>query len=202
MSTRRLAAAVAIALAAGAAHPDPLPVPGVALVVKDDPTPPIEPKKRFFKLRSGTKTLTTGRIVPPSPGGAGDPTLGGAAITVFNTGGAAQAVTHTLPAARWSLIGTPTNFKGYQFHDDTPADGPIVRVFVKPDKIFVAGGKTNWAYLLGAASQGSIAVRLALGTDEGWCVEAPAKTPASVYDTPARFVGAKGALPPACSSVP
>jgi hypothetical protein len=202
MSTRRLLAAVAIALRVGAAHADPLPIPCVSLVVKDDPTPPVEPKKRFFKLRSGTKLLTTGKIVPPSPGGAGDPTLGGAALTVFNTGATPQSVTYPLPAARWSLIGTPASFKGYQFHDDTPADGPIVRVFVKADKIFVAGGKTNWGYLLGTAQQGSVAVRLALGTDEGWCVESPAKVPASVYDTPARFVGTKGALPAACSPEP
>jgi hypothetical protein len=41
-----------------------------------------------------------------------------------------------------------------------------------------------------------------LGTEDGWCVEAPAKTPASVYDTPARFVGVKAAVPAACSPVP
>src|SRR4030095_6479138 len=104
------------------------------------------------------------------------------------TGATPQSVTHVLAAARWSLIGTAATFKGYQFHDDTPADGPVVRVFVKPDKIFIAGGKTGWGYLLGGAPQGSVAVRLAIGTDEGWCVEAPAKAPASVYDTPARFV--------------
>jgi hypothetical protein len=202
MSTRRLLAAVAIALWIGAVHADPLPVPCVSLVVKDDPTPPAEPKKRFFKLRSGTRLVTTGRIVPPPPGSAGDPTLGGATVTVFNTGGTPQAVTHVLPAARWSLIGSTANFKGYQFHDDTPADGPIVRVFVKPDKIFVAGGKSGWSYALGTAPQGSVAARLALGADEGWCVEAPAKAPASVYDTPARFVGAKDALPAACSPTP
>jgi hypothetical protein len=45
-------------------------------------------------------------------------------------------------------------------------------------------------------------VRLALGADEGWCVEAPAKEPAAVYDTPARFVGTKGAIPPSCPPLP
>jgi hypothetical protein len=202
MSTRPLLLAVAIALRVGAAHADPLPVPCVSLVVKDDPTPPVEPKKRFFKLRSGTKLLTAGKIVPPAPGSPGDPTLGGAVITIFDTGGTPQSVAYTLPAARWSLIGTTTSFKGYQFHDDTPVDGPIVRVFVKLDKLFVAGGKAGWGYLLDGAPQGSVAARLALGTDDGWCVEAPAKTPTSVYDTPARFVGAKGALPAVCSPAP
>jgi hypothetical protein len=83
MSTRRSWAAVAIALRIDAAHADPLPVPCVSLVVKDDPTPPVEPKERFFKLRSGTRLVTTGRIVPPPPGSAGDPTLGGATVSVF-----------------------------------------------------------------------------------------------------------------------
>src|SRR5262249_9227192 len=160
------------------------------------------PKKRFFKLRSGTKLATSGRIVPPSPGGAGDPTLGGATITVFATGGPSPIVPYALPASHWSLIGTTINFKGYQFPDKTPADGPIVLLFVKPDKIFVAGGKANWGYLLDGGPQGSVAARLTLGSDDGWCVEAPAKTPISINDTPARFVGAKGALPASCAPVP
>jgi hypothetical protein len=202
MSTRLVAAIILLAIRAGTLSAEPLPIPCVALVVKDDATPPIEPKKRFFKLRSGTRLLPADRIVPPAIGGAGDPTLHGATLVVRNTGGDGQSVTHVLPTARWSLIGTPATFKGWQFHDDTPADGPVVRVFVKPDKIFVAGGKTGWSYLLGPAPQGSMAARLVLGADDGWCVEAPAKAPASTYDTPARFVGAKGAIPAACPSFP
>lgn len=191
-----------LAALAGRGAAEPLPVPAVALVVKDDPTPPVEPKKRSFKLRAGTRLEPDVHIVPPPLGSGGDPTLGGGVLTVFNTGGTPQSATYELPAARWRVIGSAASFKGYHFHDDTPADGPVVRVFVKPDKIFVAGGKTGWTYLLGPAPQGSVAARLVLGTDAGWCVEAPAKAPATAHDTPARFVGAKGARPAACPAPP
>jgi len=198
-------ALVVIALIGGlpaVAPGDPVPLPAVSLVIKDDPVEPIIAKKRFFKLRSGTRIDSAVRIVPPPPGSAGDPTTGGAVLTVANVGGAPGLATYALPAGRWSLIGTAASFKGYQFHDDTAADGPVVRVFVKPDKLFVAGGKSLWTYFLGETPQGAVAVRLALGSDEGWCVEAPAKSPASLYDTPARFVGAKGAVPASCTPLP
>jgi hypothetical protein len=198
----RLSLALLVVALCARARAEPLVLPTVSLVVKDDATLPIEPKKRFFKLRSGTKTEPVVHIVPPAVGGAGDPTIGGATLTVYNTDGVPQVATYALPAARWSLIGTATTFKGYQFHDDTPVDGPVVRIFVKPDKIFVAGGKANWTYLLGTTPQGRVAARLALGADDGWCVEAPAQTPPAVYDTPVRFVGAKGARPPTCPPVP
>ena len=181
---------------------DPLPLPAMSLVVKDDAVPPIVPKQRAFKLRSGTRLAPVVHIVPPPIGSAGDPTLGGATLTIFNVGGPAQSATYPLPADRWSVIGSAENFKGWIFHEASPIEGPIVRVFVKPDKLFVSGGKTNWTYLLGPLPQGTVAVRLALGTDEGWCIEAPAKAPASSYDTPARFVGEKGATPTACTPVP
>jgi hypothetical protein len=133
----------AIALTAGVGGADPLPIPTVSLLLKDDPVPPLEPRKRFFKLRSGTRLEPVVHIVPPPVGSAGDPTQAGATLTVYNGAGSGQVATVTLPAARWSLIGSSENFKGYRFHDDTPIDGPIVRVFVKPDKIFVAGGRAN-----------------------------------------------------------
>jgi hypothetical protein len=174
---------------AAAAVADPLPIPTVHFVVRDDDVEPIEPKKRKFKLRSGTRQHPLVHIVPPVVGGPGDPTLHGATLTIHNVGGPAQSATYELPAARWRIIGTPENFKGWHFHDDTPADGPVVRVFVKPDKLYVSGGKSNWTFLLGAVPQGALAVRVALGGDDGWCVETPAKPPAERYDTPKRFYG-------------
>ena len=198
----RLALVVAVLGLTAPVHSDPLPIPAVALTVKDDPIEPITPKNRGFKLRSGTRKELVTHIVPPPFGSSGDPTLHGGMLTIFNVDGPPQSATYTLPAERWTVIGTPDNFKGYHFHDDTPADGPIVRVFVKPDKIFVAGGKTNWTFLLGPVPQGRLAVRLALGNDDGWCVEAPAKTPVERYDTPARFAGLKGAIPQSCTPLP
>jgi len=184
---------------ASVAAADPLPVPTVALVVKDDPVPPVDPEKRFFKFRSGTRLLPTNRIVPPAVGSAGDPTLFGATLTVTNVGGDPQTLTIDLPAARWKVIGTATLLKGYQFHDDDVSDGPVFRVFVKTDKLFVVGGRTDWTYVLSTTPQGGVAVRLDVGTGVSWCSEAPAKTPATIYDTPAKFVGVKGSIPALCA---
>jgi hypothetical protein len=199
---RLLATFACVTAFAGSAAAEPLVIPIVNLVVKDDPTPPIVPKKRSFKLRSGTRQEPVVHIVPPAIGSPGDPTIGGGVLTVLNTGGAPQVQSHPLPAARWTVIGSAENFKGWKFHDDTPADGPVMRVFVKPDKLYVSGGKTNWTYLLGATRQGSVSVRLALGTDDGWCMEAPAKAPVTIFDTPAKFVGLKGAIPASCPPLP
>jgi hypothetical protein len=167
--------------------------------VKDDVVPPIVPKKRSFKLRSGTRLEPVVHIVPPPIGSAGDPTLGGATLTVYDVGDPAQSATYPLPAERWQIIGTAASFKGYLFREESPLEGPVMRVFVKQDKLFVSGGRANWTFLLGSAPQGALGARLALGTDEGWCVEAPAREPASSYDTPARFVGAKGPAPATCT---
>ena len=170
--------------------------------MKDDPIEPISPKQRAFKMRSGTKQELLVHIVPPAIGSAGDPTLHGGVLTIFNVAGPPQSATYVLPAERWRIIGTPEKFKGWHFHDDTPEDGPIVRVFVKPEKIFVSGGKGSWTFLLGPVPQGRLAVRLALGSDDGWCVEAPAKPPFEVYDTAKRFAGLKGSIPSSCTPVP
>ena len=188
--------------AAAPVHGDPLPIPAVNLSVRDDAVAPIEPKKRGFKMRSGTQQDPFVHIVPPLVGSAGDPTLHGAVLTIYNVGGPPQSATYALPAAGWRLIGTPQSFKGYQFHEESPIEGPIVRVFVKPEKIFVSGGKVNWTYLLGPVPQGAIGVRFTLGSDEGWCVEAPAKPPFDRFDTPARFAGLKGAIPASCTPLP
>jgi hypothetical protein len=90
------------------ARSDVTVVPTVSLVVKDDPAPPIEPKKRYFKFRSGTQQEPIVHITPPPVGSADEPTIA-----------------------------------GYHFHDATAADGPVFRVFVKPDKLFMRGGRTN-----------------------------------------------------------
>jgi hypothetical protein len=177
-------------------------VPTVSLVVKDDVMPPIEPKKRYFKFRSSTRQEPVVHIVPPPIASADDPTLAGATLVVYNTGGVPQTVSIELPASQWTIIGTAANFKGYHFHSDNTAVGPVTRVFVKPDKLFVRGGKTNWTYLLGPDSQGSIAARLTLGEGTTWCSETPAKPPSSMNDTPSKFVGFKGSVPASCPALP
>ena len=45
---------------------------------------------------------------------------------------------------------------------------------MKADGITVKGGKVTWSYTLNAPRQGSVAVRLRLGSMDGWCTDAPA----------------------------
>lgn len=199
----RLTAAVLLAMAlVRPARADVVVVPTVSLNLRDDAAPPIEPKKRYFKFRSGTRLGPVVHITPPPVGSADDPTIAGATLTVYNAATAPQTATFTLDATYWTVIGTATSFKGYHFHDPTTGDGPVTRVFVKPDKIFVRGGKTNWTYVLGPAPQGTVAVRLTLGTGTTWCAAASFKPPSSTNDTPAKFVGLKGSVPTSCPTIP
>ena len=201
MKAGMLAAAVLLGALARVAGADPVLVPVVNLTVKDDPSPPIDPHKRSFKFRAGTK-LAAVHIALPAIGSAGNPTLWGATLVLYNAAGTGEFESIDLPPTEWHVIGTPANVKGYQFHDVTPADGPIVRLYVKPDKIFVSGGKDSWPYPLEVTPQQTLAVRLALGTGAEWCGAAPAKSPTTLYDTPAKFVGLKGSLAATCPPVP
>jgi len=53
------------------------------------------------------------------------------------------------------------------------------------------------------APQGTVAVRLKLGTGIELCGAAPGRSPAAANDTTAKFVGARNTTPPSrCPSVP
>jgi hypothetical protein len=45
-------------------------------------------------------------------------------------------------------------------------------------------------------------VRLLLGSGTEWCAASPFKPPSSTSDTPAKFVGLKGAVPAGCPAIP
>ena len=77
------------------------------------------------------------------------------------------------------------------------------RVQVRTNLITVKGGKAAWNYTLNEPQQGTVAVRLTLGTAQGWCAAAPAKLPASTNDKIDRFVGApKAGAPVSCPPTP
>ena len=149
------------------------------LSLKDDNVTPIElERRRRVVFRSLTELEPAGnRIVPPSPGSAGDPVSGGATLIVYNSnpapGSPTDQVTVPLPAANWSELGKNT-FSGYLFRD-TAVGAPIKRIKVKQDRLAIRGGGTSWGYTLDEPSQGRVAVRLTLGTGTAWCAEAPAK---------------------------
>lgn len=196
--------AVCALFGAGAGAQTIADLPTTSLVLKDDPAG--APKARYVKVRSSTKAAQVApgddRIVPPAPGSAGDPTLHGATFTIYNVAGNPQVHTATLPAAFWRINGSPTNHKGWLFKDPTTADGPIFRIYLKPDKLFVIGGRELWGYRLDVAPQERVAWRLQLGSDVVLCGEAPAKTPASTYDTAKKFFTPRAPAPAPCTPIP
>jgi len=79
---------------------------------------------------------------------------------------------------------------------------------VETDRITVKGGKSAFSYSLNGSPQGSVGVRLLLGSTNGWCADAPAKTsgnPPSTTrnDTVDKFVGEPKSPPPSlCPALP
>jgi YVTN family beta-propeller protein len=199
---------------AGTDPADATSSPGSALVrtsrlsLGDDPTPPVDGRKRRISFTSSTRhDPIAHRIVPPAPSGSADPTLAGATLVVYNSAGQTDdAVTVDLPAAGWRLLGSAARPKGYRFKGDS--NGPITRVDVRADRVSIRGGRALWTYTLDEQAQGRVAVRLSLGDATGWCADAPARTrgnpPSSAkFDHPGRFVAARQAPPPpACPPVP
>jgi hypothetical protein len=159
-------------------------------------------------FRSATEGApTAARIVPPAAGSIGDPTVGGAVLTVYNSAGLTNdVVVVDLPASGWTRIGERT-LEGWRWKGTDPA-GPIATVLVKSDSITVKGGNAGWTYSLDEAAQGRVAVRVRLGFSDGWCADAPARTsgnPPSTakYDRPDLFEAQpKTPAPAVCPPVP
>lgn len=181
----------------GSARADPpvVLVPTLTLGMVDDVVPPIDATKRKCVWKANTAKQTVDRIVPPPPGSAGDPTAWGATLTVYNAAGGTESFPARLPATGWTVA-----FRtGYRFVSPT---GPVLKVFVKQDHLWVNAGKTGFGYTLDEPSQGAMAVRLTLGTGVTWCASAVPKVPASRYDRPGKFFATHADAPAACSPVP
>src|SRR5262249_27454999 len=163
-----------------------------------DQTTPSDPTRRRIIFRSATRTdALANRIVPPTPGGPGDPINGGGFVEVYNSAGqTTDRVNVNLPAAGWSALGT----KGFKFTGNS-ATGPGWKVIIKPDLLVVKGGKAGWSYTLNEASQGSVGVRVVLGAGSGWCAKALPKSPPSVNDTVDKFIASHVPPPASCPPV-
>lgn len=162
--------------------------------------------KRKFAFKSSTKDAAA-RILPPAEGSQADPTLGGAVLTVSNSAGlTGDLVAVPLPASGWTRLGGST-LKGWRFKSPDAVNG-IKSVVVKTDTIAIKGGKAAWTYTLDEPQQGRVAVRLRLGTADGWCADAPAQAkgnPPSTAksDQPGRFKAQpKTPAPAACPPTP
>jgi hypothetical protein len=179
-----------------------LPYIGVrctSLALHDDPARPTKRKISFKSTTTGDPLAN--RIVVPAAGTSGDPTIGGATLTLYDAAGTGQKLVLSLPAssplAGWSALGS----SGYRFRSKDPSV-PITSVVVRSDRITLKGGKAGFGYTLSPPPQGSVALRLALGSDRPWCAAAPAKGGTS-NDTVKKFVGQpKTPAPSVCPAVP
>jgi len=116
-------------------------------------------------------------------------------------------LTVALPAAGWSILGSPGSVTGYAFRDPGRT-GAIASVRLRADRLQLKGGGPSWTFDLSTPPERRVAVRLALGTERPWCAAAPAKVsgnpPSSAAsDTASRFVGQpKTAAPLVCPPTP
>src|SRR5262249_22184805 len=144
---------------------------------------------------------TASGVTVPAWGGPGDPTYHGAVITLYRPGGDAETVILALPSSNWERSGTAAK-PGYRYQDSKLLLGPITSITLRDGKLTVKA-KGAGTYQLDTAPQGSVAVRLRLGSEVELCAAAPAKAPASSNDTTAKFVASKNTPPPAsCPAIP
>ena len=157
-----------------------------SMIMKDDPVYTAS-RKFSFNVRSGEAPIEH-RSEAPAPDSAGDPTLFGGTLVVYNGAGGTETFMIDLPAASWRMEGDAVNGYRYVF-SSTP---PVWKVYVKEAKLSVRGGKAQWLYTLDEPSQGAIAVRLTLGTAVTYCSVALPRVsgnpPSSAaYDRPNKF---------------
>lgn len=165
-----LAAAICVARPA-CADPVVATVGTHSLIMKDNTLYPGS-RKFSFNVRSGEAPLEH-QSQAPAVGSAGDPTLFGGTLVVYNGSGGSESFTIDLPAEKWRVEGDTSTPGGYRYvFASTP---PVWKVYVKGPKLSVRGGKAQWLYTLDEPSQGSIAVRLTLGTAVTYCSRAMPK---------------------------
>jgi hypothetical protein len=189
-----------------AAHALPL-IRSSRFQINDDDTPPIDPKRRRLTFRSNKSKNGPSGVVEPTFGSAGDPTSagatgGGAVLTLYRVGGTPDEVsTYVLPAGLWSQTGNVA-LPGYKYLDRQATQGPIKKIRLARGRLIVTG-KGDGIYELAGATQGEMALRLQLGTGIEFCASAPARSPASKFDSTRKFLGEKDVPPPAeCPPVP
>jgi len=180
------------------------PVRTTSLGLRDDVS---DPGRRALRFRAVTsKDAVANRIIAPAPGGAADPTIVGAVLTVENAAGSGERAQIALPAAGWTRRGTTTNPQGYLYRDAVPG-AAISKVLLKDDLLRARGGGAAFAYTLDEPQQSRIGLRLDSGAD-AWCAEAPARAsgnPPSTAnnDAPERFEAAGNSpAPTACTIGP
>jgi hypothetical protein len=164
---------------AGTSPVDPLSYPGgvpvvnvptAFLTLQDDVAHPGSSRRRLRLRVVTSEKNAANRIVPPAPGSAGDPTVTGATLHVYNTAGSGEAVEVPLPASGWTASG-----RGYRFR----SPGALTSIRILPDRLTIRAGATAMPYSLDEPAQRRIGARLVVGSTVQWCAEAPARLGAS-----------------------
>ena len=178
----------------------PTAIAATSLSLRDDDTAPINLDRRKLSFKSSKSDGVPSGVTVPPFASTGDPTTGGAVLRVYgSTGG--EPVVLPLPAANWSRSGSATK-PSYRYTDKRRASGPITSVALKDGSLRLKG-KGAALYSLAGAPQGTVTVRLQLGTGVMLCAVAPAKDPTTSNDTTAKFTGARHApAPVTCPIVP
>ena len=99
---------------------------------------PIAAKLGMVKPGKLAKVLSKapgGGFTLPAPGGADDPTLGGAELHLFDTALTGGSLSVTLGAAGWKGLGKPAGSKGYKYKGKADPGSPCSVVLLKPTVI-------------------------------------------------------------------
>ncbi len=176
-------------------------IAGTTLQVKQSGAPTVT----TLTLKSKDPRLVASGPAGPGGDGLGDPTVGGATLHLVNpTSG--EEVTIPLPAAGWRRrSGQGYAPSGYQYSDSGGAFGPCKAVSVKSGKkLTVSCRGTGVAFSLDEPTQGSLGVRLTLGSGlggEGFrtCLLFGGTV---VVDRPGEFKASAAPAPSSCPSAP
>jgi hypothetical protein len=92
--------------------------------------------------------------------------------------------------------------RGFRYQDPN-AEAVVRKVVVRPDKLIVRGGGSGWGYTLNEDAQGSVALRLRLGSGPTWCAEGGRSPFPAIVDQQDRFAANPQTPAPAlCPTVP
>lgn len=134
-------------------------------------------------------------VFASTPGGAGDPTLDGAVLELRNPL-TAETATIALPAPLWrAKSGSRPGVLTYKYADKPLAAGPCRTAVVKSGRLLKAKCLGLGGFTLDEPAQGTLDVRLTLGTGGGaHCL----RFGGVAVDVPGRFTARNATPPTAC----
>ena len=138
------------------------PVSGERVLVRDAPA--LDSRRVVLVSRDTA-------VVAAAPASAGDPTIGGATLTIQNPT-TLETATVALPAAGWQGLGTPPGSSGYRYRDGAATFGPCRSALLRSGTLRVScrGTMAAIAFSLDEATQGSVRVGLQAGSAASQCV--------------------------------